>query len=152
MNGRIVGVNPSSIWDVILWPLLTWSWSKLTGGKVSYGWHWRPYRGQIGQVVRVAGDSSLSLHDWRHGVFWGTCFSWRTVALLCPTQRVVWHVGFRGRSGCQICSLEINGAAALLIGPEEVDFFAVSADGQPLELKQVSYSTRKLVRDNIPIL
>ncbi len=141
MRDQIVSSSAlANVLDLLLWPLLR-LWQMITR-KRSCAWHWQSYRGIIGPTIRVAGDSNLSLHSWWHGVICGTNFTWQQVVVLRAVDPVVYHVGFRGRGVCQICTIPVHGAVAMLRGPEDTEFFGITADGQPLALLDLGHHRR----------
>lgn len=151
MNGKVVGSQPANLLDFVFWPLLKLFWEKFSR-KQSHWWHWRTYRGTIGELLHVAGDNRLNSHDWWHGIFLGTNFTWQQVVVLKAVDPVVYQIGFCGRDICQLCSVQVNGVVALTIGPDDADFFGITADGQPVPLQELYRSTRWRLSKHIPLL
>ena len=66
---------------------------------------------------------------------------WRTFVVLEPVcYDGVWFVGWHPADGSDLIGISrvpLYGQVRLTIGPDEVSFFAINVDGNPIELRQV---------------
>lgn len=138
----ILGSNPRHWLDIVLWPILRVLWEPFSR-KQSHWWHWR----RVDNRVMIRAHSSIVVP--RHSTsregrsFWGNFFQrnfgWKHVAILTPSNpKYRYRIGFYRRGHFherQLCSIILRGPCAVLIGDEDINFFAVDAyGGDQLEL------------------
>lgn len=84
-----------------------------------------------------------------------TNFKWNKVVILEPEETTTpYHIGFKNdyEKKCELCSIILKGPVALLLGPHQTEFFAVSQEGTPLQLKKISYSDKHRLEKTIPLI
>lgn len=141
--------SPRPWWDRVWWllnPLLE---------KKSLWYHWVPYASGPRSFLKVFGDPKAG-HEQK---------DWNTAVILQPMHRVdspgaipyegaipyvgAYRIGFRNFAGVlKICAVIIPAMqkVALLVGPEDVEFFAVAVwTSRPLELESIERTMRDLL-------
>jgi hypothetical protein len=100
----------------------------------------------LARTVRIAGDPE-AVSRWKlwhvphfHLPVLG---GWRRYVVLRPkAYRYPWHPGWLTGDACGASRIGIEGAVRLLLGPDDAQFFGVSATfGEPLLLEVVGYGT-----------
>lgn len=145
---------PSDWKDHLLWPTLRLSWTPLTGGKVSYWWHWQiwhyPRRFQIA-VPEFELDRTAKERTGRWSSFWQTNFGWKKLVTFQPLYQDDYklltngyRIGFQAGQLTMICSIILHGPADALLGPGPVSFFGVAyPDNREFPLMLSGYSRRQ---------
>lgn len=143
--------KPRHAFDFVLWPLIAFFWEPFSK-KHAHWWHWRNYSGQVIKELLAPGDSNAGN---RTSGFWAnlyyTNFGWTSVLVLEPVgYSGKYQIGFRSDEGksvrTQLCSLILGGQTAVQLGPVETEFFAVNEQGEPIELRSVTLTTKKKLR------
>lgn len=142
------------LYDRLLWPILKIFWEPFSK-KRSHWWHWKVFWGGQSEEkhVTVAGKNVKS-----RDTFWSmliqTNFVWKNVVILKPDGDKIKNVNFyqigyiENRAEIEhieICSILIplEQEVGLLIGPNEVTFFAINADNhQQISLKIIGETTK----------
>jgi hypothetical protein len=154
---RLSAVNPQ--WqDKFLWPIIKIVWEPFSLKKVHW-WHWQKFDGEIGPVIKVAGDkSSLERRANFFANLYYTNFSWSKCAVLSPMHfRGEYRRGFRAIEGGEIrtelCNVLLSGPhAGLIVGPSDTEFFALSyPDNIPISLELIEITKKDKLLKNVPL-
>lgn len=159
----------------IVWkplPLMFWSLAlalefalKVLTKRQSRFWHWGPLCEYIPDeapfgMVSIGGDSDAKPRTGKWSSFWQTNFGWKKVVILRPqTWMGLYHIGFmtveNGVPKIECCELLIEGAVACLVGPSDVDFFAVikSNGGYDfVDLELIGITTKSRLPATVPLV
>jgi hypothetical protein len=124
--------------------------------KRSHGFQWVPFDGELDLmrgVVAVTGSLEAKDRDtfWRN--FWETNFGWNEVAVIRINNTLLgfdkkfksFRVGLIAEGKKEICEINFKPEqkVGLLIGPEEVRFFAIDENGEQLPVLWVSRKKKK---------
>jgi hypothetical protein len=146
-------------WQYILFYPFLKIFESFTRRRSSF-WNWHPYSGHIKDAIFVNGDKNLkkkprslleALTQYQPN------FEWQRVLILrseFPNHDIPYKVGFISSGGYQaICDIEVMGACAVLIGPDDVQFFGVNAKtGEEIDLRSGKFTNRKYLDEDIPLL
>ena len=145
--------------DFVLWPFLRILWEPIFR-KRSYFWHWLPYSGHYAYWITAKGDPLAKPRKTLFAQFWQTSFGWKKVVILKPKGNYIqfgYRIGFaateNGKRVKQLCSIILHGPYAVLVGPDDVSFFAVRANNGifiPIEVQEGV--TRATLPKNIPLI
>lgn len=148
----LLETRPIQWQDKYLWPVLLRIWTPLTGGKISYGWHWikSPVQSDYSDVLEIL-NLDLEAHErtnlWHR--FWQTNFGWKKVVILQPENpnikeyRVGFYTSVLYPTDFWFCTIVVRGKCKLLIGPGPVYFFGVSLSSSTvIKLKIYAETTR----------
>ncbi len=152
--------HPRHWLDFTLWPLLRLFWEPFSK-KRSHFWHWQPFDRSAPENFRERVDRDGCARE-RAGLLanlFQTNFGWRSVAILCPAVRNgnAYQLGFISREGNahkrELCAIVLDGPCAALVGPHEVEFFAVAyPGGEPIPLELVRRTVKARLPEDIPLL
>jgi len=118
-------------------------------------WHWRNYTKEPDHTLSVQGNTTSQERHTLWTDLIQTNFKWNKVVILEPEETTTsYHIGFKNdyEKKCELCSIILKGPVALLLGPHQTEFFAVSQEGTPLRLKKISYSDKHSLRKTIPLI
>lgn len=118
------------IFDYILGPILRIIWEPFSI-KRSHFWHWQRYDNEINSATTVLPDVTASPRYNLWLKLWQTNFGWEKVVILQPeSYDGNYQIGFTSVEGeegkTELCSLILKGKIAVLVGPYELSFFAIS--------------------------
>ncbi len=150
--------SPETWEDKIIWPILRAVWEPFSKKKVHW-WHWKNYKGDIGNAIKLDGDRNTSP---RHASIWKnlyfTNFSWSRCAVLKPKNYTgLYKRGFRAEEGglikTELCNVLLSGThAGLVVGPSDTEFFALSyPDNALLELELLEITNKHDLGKDIPL-
>jgi hypothetical protein len=121
--------------------------------KKSHWWHWRKFdQSKVRHELNVEGYSDAQPRDTVIQNLVQTNFKWQHVLILEPDTdglNKYYQIGFlEPKSGiCQKCSLVLKGLTAVLVGPNDVLFFAVSLkSGKCIQLKIVGITIKNKLK------
>ena len=152
--------NPEHWLDAVLWPVLRLLWEPFFK-KRSHFWHWRTYEKQYAYWITAKGDPSAKSRQSRLGQFWQTNFGWEKVVILQPKgnyARYDYRIGFSsvesGQKVKQLCSIVLYGRCAVLVGPDNVSFFAVKeyCDDSFIPLEVIDVAEKKKLPRGITLI
>jgi len=139
-----------------LWVL----WEPLSR-KQSHGWQWLEYDRSIPENFREGVDPDRNAKPRRGwwSNFWQTNFGWKKVAIfrpVCPVPARSYRLGLISKEGevrkRQICTCIVEGYCAALVGPDPVEFFAISYPGDdPILIAWVRMTVKSQLGD-VPLL
>ncbi len=148
---------PKHIFDNVFWPVLQVIWEPFSK-KRSHWWHWQetpllPNLLDAGLIVPGYSGSKIRKNFLSN--LWQTNFGWKGVAIISPTDyQGKYRVGYRefSESGCrsEVCSIVLSDKVAVLRGPKNVVYFALSyPDNQILSLSLSICTLKSRVTSNI---
>jgi len=138
--------KPKHWLDFILWPLLKLFWEPFSV-KNSHFWHWVDFdKNLIHKDIFFSVEGSIESKPRKKFLsnLWQTNFGWKKALILEPeTDGEYWLGFFELSTGkCQLCSVVLEGKVGILVGHNEVYFFALNSDRKSIYLKKSEETTK----------
>ncbi|MFA6995432.1 MAG: hypothetical protein WC249_03445 [Patescibacteria group bacterium] len=147
------------LYDRLLWPILKIFWEPFSK-KRSHWWHWKTFWGGQSPERHV---TVIGKNVKNRDTFWTmltqTNFVWKNVVILKPVGDEIkdahfYQVGYIENrekiEHIEICSIliPIGQAVGLLVGPNDITFFAINANNrQQISLKIINETTKNKLKN-----
>lgn len=145
---------PKHLFDYCLWPIIKILWEPISL-KRSHWWHWKKISNKnlnLNKTINILGHKKSKNRNGYWNNFWQTNMGWKKSIVLDTVARTRYQIGYIDNEKTEICSIILSGPTAVLIGPKETQFFAISyPDGKQIELKSDKKMVDKHLHD-IPLI
>lgn len=117
--------------------------------KRSHWWNWKTLHRDIylPHCARMAGNRDAKNGNSKFSNFFQTNFVWKRVVIMTPwDRRIPFKIGFISRIEREkkICDIRNKPGQLIgvLVGPDDVEFFALDSQGGQLELRVIEFTTK----------
>jgi len=147
-----VKTKPKHWLDFIFWPILKICWEPFSK-KRSHFWHWLEYPNIPQKTLTIRGIKKEKPREGFWPNFWQTNFGWKNVVVIEPHTKGLYNIGLWDKTfgRKQLCSCLCKGRIGLLIGPSDVEFFALDKKGDYCDLIFVESTTKKELSKTIKL-
>lgn len=152
--------KPKQKWYYHVLDWVIYPYTKLSHGKISAHWHWKTLSSESfgnlppGLALLVNGDAKAVKAKSKLGLLFAHLLGWKECAILSPENLFLpWRLAFSSKGNNEYCTIKVNGAIRVLIGPDDVYFWGLSENETPVLLVLVGrYRINNTKIQEIPLI